>query len=242
MKISAKTDVGMVRSSNQDAFATMEISDNIAWGIVCDGMGGANGGNIASTTAVNIISEKLKSGYYEGMNDNSIKNLITSAIDSANAKVFSISQSDPNLTGMGTTVVLAFIKGDNLYIAHVGDSRIYIISDENITQLTTDHSVVQMMIENGEITPEEAVNHPKKNVITRALGVDNEVRIDYSQEEINEGDIILLCSDGLTNFVDTKTIHEICKSEDKYVLTQKLVDLANENGGKDNITAVTITA
>lgn len=241
MKISAKTDVGMVRSTNQDSFATLEISENIAWAIVCDGMGGANGGNIASETAVNIISDKLKSGYHEGMNDNSIKHLITSAIDSANAKIYSISQNDQTLSGMGTTVVLAFIRAENLYIANVGDSRIYIVSENNITQLTTDHSVVQLMIENGEISPEEAKSHPQKNVITRALGVDSDVRIDYSQEDIKENDVILLCSDGLSNFVDNQTIFDVCNSDDKYNLTQKLIQLANENGGKDNITAVTLT-
>ena len=142
---------------------------------------------------------------------------------------------------MGTTVVLAIIKNDTLYIAHVGDSRIYIVTGESITQLTNDHSVVQLMIDRGELSADEAKDHPQKNVITRALGVDDEIRIDYSQEIYNEGVIVLLCSDGLTNFVDDFKIKEICNTYDSYSLADKLVDEANRNGGGDNVTVVTVT-
>ena len=142
---------------------------------------------------------------------------------------------------MGTTVVLAVRNADTLYLSNVGDSRIYIVSDSGITQVTIDHSVVQIMLDRGEISPEEAKDHPKKNVITRALGVDPDVRIDYSQEQLNENDIVLLCTDGLTNYVDDETILEICRTEDKYKIADKLVELANENGGGDNITVVTVS-
>lgn len=241
MKISAKTDIGKVRSNNQDAYATGEFAENIAWAVVCDGMGGALAGNVASETSVKVISEKIKSGFHQGMNDNSIKNLLISAIEAANATVYSMSQKNSEYYGMGTTVVLAFIKDDTLYIAHVGDSRIYLISESNINQLTKDHSFVQMMIEKGEISLEEAKDHPKKNVITRALGIEPEVRIDYSQEELNEKDTVLLCSDGLTNYIEESWIKEVCNTMDKFKLSEVLVDIANQNGGGDNVTVVTLS-
>ncbi len=241
MKISAKSDVGMVRSNNQDFCLAGEFADGLTWAVVCDGMGGATGGNIASETAAKTISEKLSFGYHEGMNDNSLKNLMISAIEAANAKVFSRSRSDDMLRGMGTTVVLTLIRDDAIYLANVGDSRIYVVTKDSINQLTTDHSVVQMMIDNGEITAEEAKEHPQKNVITRALGVEETVRIDYSQEVYNDGDIVLLCTDGLTNFADVQKILEICNSCDSYSLADELVNLANANGGGDNVTVVTVT-
>ncbi len=241
MKISAKSDVGMVRSSNQDYCLAGEFADGLTWAVVCDGMGGATGGNIASETAAKTISEKLSFGYHEGMNDNSLKNLVVSAVEAANAKVFSRSRSEELLRGMGTTVVLTLIRDDSLYLANVGDSRIYIVTKDSINQLTTDHSVVQLMIDNGEITAAEAKEHPQKNVITRALGVEETVRIDYSQEIYNCGDIVLLCTDGLTNFVDDKKILEICNSRDSYSLADELVEVAKLNGGGDNVTVVTVT-
>lgn len=241
MKISAKTDIGLVRSNNQDYYLAGEFANGVTWAVVCDGMGGAMGGNVASETAAKVISDKLTSGYHEGMNDNSIKHLIISAVEAANASVYSKSKSDESLLGMGTTVVLVVINADTMYLAHVGDSRIYVVSKDNINQLTTDHSVVQMMLDRGEISREEAKEHPKKNVITRALGVEDTVRIDYDQEVYNEGEIVLLCSDGLTNFVSDEEILKICNENDCYTFAEKLVEAANEKGGGDNITVVTIT-
>lgn len=241
MKISAKTDVGTVRSNNQDFCLAGEFSDGVTWAVVCDGMGGATGGNVASETAAKTIFKKITDGYHVSMNDNSIKMLMISAIEAANALVYSRSKNDEMLKGMGTTVVLAVIKADTLYIAHVGDSRLYVITKDSINQMTTDHSVVQMMIDNGEITVQEAKTHPNKNVITRALGVDENIRIDYCQEVYNEGDIVLLCTDGLTNYVDDNKILEICNIGDSYALAEILVDEANRNGGGDNVTVITVT-
>lgn len=241
MKISAKTDIGRVRRSNQDAYASGEFDKRIAWAVVCDGMGGASAGNVASETAVNVISEKLNSGYHQGISDNSMKNLLVSAVEAANAKIYSMAERNDEYDGMGTTVVLAVIKDTSLYFAHVGDSRIYLVSKDSITQMTRDHSFVQMMLEKGEITASEAQNHPKKNIITRALGIGSEVRIDYFQDDFNGGDIVLLCSDGLTNYVKPKQIKEICDSTDKYKIADVLVELANNYGGGDNITVVTVS-
>lgn len=241
MRISAKSDIGAVRSNNQDYCLAGEFADGESWAIVCDGMGGATGGNIASETAARTISEKLVNGYHVGMNDNSVKHLIVSAIEAANATVYSKSRNDETLKGMGTTVVLAIIRENSLYFANVGDSRLYIVTKNSINQLTTDHSVVQLMIDNGEITPLEAKDHPQKNVITRALGVDDTVRIDYCQEVYNEGDTVLLCTDGLTNYVDESRIFEICNNYDAIDLADVLVDEANASGGGDNVTVVTVT-
>ena len=241
MIVSAKTDVGVLRKNNQDYCLAGEFEDGVTWAVVCDGMGGANGGNIASESAAKTVADKLNGGYHKAMNDNSIKHLILTSIEAANATVFSKSKFDDALKGMGTTIVLAIIKNSSLYIANVGDSRIYVVTENSINQLTTDHSVVQLMIDRGEITPEEAKDHPQRNVITRALGVEENIRIDFCQEIYNEGDIVLLCSDGLTNYVDNSTIYELCNTSDSYSLADVLVDKANENGGGDNITVVTVT-
>lgn len=240
MRISAKTDTGKVRSNNQDSYAAGEFTSEVSWAVVCDGMGGATGGNIASETAVKVISEKITSGFHEGMNDNSIKHLIVSSVEAANATVNSMAKNNESLMGMGTTTVVAIISVDTLYIAHVGDSRIYILNDKTIRQITTDHSIVQLMVDNGEITPEEAKSHPKKNVITRALGVEETVRIDYSQETLGKDEIVLLCSDGLTNYVSDEDILDICNNTDSFNLADILVETANNNGGGDNITVVSL--
>lgn len=240
MKISAKSDKGLVRSNNQDSYAAGELPGNVAWAVVCDGMGGAAGGNVASASAVKLISEKIATCYHVGMSDNSIKNLLVSAVESANAVVFDTASKNESLFGMGTTVVAVLFNIDRVYIASVGDSRAYIISD-GIVQITKDHSVVQGMVDRGEITKEEARFHPQKNVITRALGVGNEIYVDFFQEEIDkENDIVLICTDGLTNFVSDSDILDLSKSFSKYEIADELVKTANANGGGDNVTVVTL--
>ena len=241
MKIAAKSDKGLVRSNNQDSYAAGELPGNVAWAVVCDGMGGAAGGNVASATAVKLISEKIATCYHAGMSDGSIKNLLISAIESANMLVFDTAGQNEALFGMGTTVVAVIINVDRVYVACVGDSRVYIVS-ESMFQVTTDHSVVQNMIDNGEITKEEARFHPQKNVITRALGVDRDIRVDFFQEEIDKDkDIVLLCTDGLTNYVDEPTIYSIAKNSSRYEIADELVKTANDNGGGDNITVVVLS-
>ena len=172
MKIVAKTDKGLVRENNQDAYAVGELPGEVAWAVVCDGMGGAAGGNIASALAVKVISEKITSAYNERMRDASIKNLLDSAIAAANIEVYDLAYSRSDLNGMGTTVVAVIVRDNIAYIAHAGDSRAYLVSKDDVKQITVDHSLVQNLVDRGEITPEEAERHPKKNLITRALGVD----------------------------------------------------------------------
>lgn len=241
MKISAKSDIGKVRQNNQDSYAAGELPGNVAWAVVCDGMGGAAGGNVASATAVKSISEKIATCYHNGMSDSSVRNLLLSAVESANAVVYDAAGKNESLYGMGTTVVAVIINSDRVYAASVGDSRVYIVSD-NLFQVTTDHSVVQNMVDNGEITKEEAKYHPKKNVITRALGIESEIRTDFFQEEIDKDkDVVLLCTDGLTNYIDESDLFETVKNSSRYEIADNLVKTANDNGGGDNITVVALS-
>lgn len=241
MKIVAKTDIGIVRSSNQDSYAAGELPGSVAWAVVCDGMGGAAGGNVASSTAVKIISERISSSYRVGMSSNSIRNMLTSAIAAANISVFDISKSNDELSGMGTTVVTAVVIDEMVCIAHAGDSRAYILSNGKLRQLTKDHSFVQEMVDNGRLTPDEAKDDPRKNIITRALGVGEELRIDFIEETINPNDVLLLCTDGLTNYIEPEEIYELTNDGKFYEYAERLVGRANKNGGGDNITVVTIS-
>ena len=241
MKIVAKTDIGLRRESNQDSYAAGELPGSVAWAVVCDGMGGAAGGNYASSTAVKVISERITSSYRGGMSASSIRNMLTSAIAAANISVYDMSKADPELTGMGTTVVVAIVVDNNVFIAHAGDSRAYILSNGSLNQLTKDHSIVQEMIDHGTLTPDEAKVHPRKNIITRALGVDYELRIDFDIADIGENDVLILCTDGLTNFVEPQEIYELTDDGKFYEYAERLVDRANSNGGGDNITVVTVS-
>lgn len=241
MKIVAKTDIGLKRESNQDSYAAGELPGSVAWAVVCDGMGGAAGGNYASSTAVKVISERITSLYRSGMSASSIRNMLTSAIVAANISVYDMSKADPELTGMGTTVVVSIVVDNTVYIAHAGDSRAYILSDGSLNQLTKDHSIVQEMIDHGTLTPDEAKVDPRKNIITRALGVDSEIRIDFDIVDISENDVLILCTDGLTNFVEPQEIYELTDDGKFYEYAERLVIRANENGGGDNITVVTVS-
>ncbi|MBR5233410.1 MAG: Stp1/IreP family PP2C-type Ser/Thr phosphatase [Clostridia bacterium] len=238
MKISAGTDVGMIRSGNQDSYAIGELEGG-AWAVVCDGMGGHAAGNVASEMAVEKISTCIKSNFRQGMSVASIKNVLESAIVTANADIYDKAQKNQELEGMGTTAVVSVCLGNKCVIAHVGDSRCYYVSGNTITQITKDHSLVQEMIDAGLITPEEAECHPRKNIITRALGgCYDDVEVDFNDLVISEGDMIVLCTDGLTNHVDENTILENISGDDIHNFADRLIRIANENGGRDNITAV----
>ena len=241
MKIIAKTDTGKVRSYNQDSYAAGEFRDGVAWAVVCDGMGGNAGGNIASQMAVQYLTEHITSGYRDNMSPSSIRSLLTTSISNANLAIFDTASENPELKGMGTTVVVALVGRDTVYLAHAGDSRAYLISPEEIRQVTTDHSVVQKMIDSGEITEEQALKHPNRNLITRALGVEEDLRIDYSEEDFHKEDVLFICTDGPTNFVTDQEIFEIVNESRDNDYALALVDLANAHGGGDNITVVAIS-
>lgn len=239
MKIVSRTDTGLVRENNQDSYTVFEI-DGAVVAIVCDGMGGAAEGALASNRAVRAVKEYIVERFYNGMSDISIKSLLISAIENANRDVYTLSLTDEKYDGMGTTAVVAIVLNENVYVAHAGDSRAYIKYGANLQQITKDHSVIQQMIEKGEISPEEAVNHPDKHIITRALGVDNEIRVDFCQEDFYDDSILILCSDGLTNYVKPDDIINLTDDGCYYEFADRLVNLANSNGGGDNITVVAV--
>lgn len=240
MKIVAKTDKGIVRDSNQDAYAVGELPGEVAWAVVCDGMGGAAGGNIASMLAVKVISDKINASYNEKMRDSSIANMLDSAIAAANIEVYDMAVARPDLKGMGTTVVCAIIRNNTAIIAYAGDSRAYIASKNDLNQITTDHSYVQDLVNKGQITPAEAEKHPDKNLITRAVGVDKRIDVDFAITEINDDETLILCSDGLSNYVSVDEMLEELKDGQYYAFADRLVKRANSNGGGDNITVVAI--
>lgn len=240
MKIFSKTDRGRVRTDNQDAYFAGRISDNAVFAVVCDGMGGANAGNVASENAVRHISEYIVKSYRNGSSADELETVIRNAVVSANIELYDMSVNDPSLSGMGTTAVIALIKDEDAVIANVGDSRIYLVNEE-IRQLTRDHSVVQSLIEIGKISPEAAKVHPRKNVITRALGAEENVSPDSAVIKLNDGDTLLLCTDGLNNYLDDGDILSIFKAKDISAVPESLVERANSNGGGDNITVVTLT-
>ncbi len=239
MNIVGFSDKGLVRPSNQDAFMVGTMDDGSSWAVVCDGMGGANGGNVASRLAVDHFSASLKAGYRSGMSESSVKNLLESAVNAANIRVFDKSRESKEFNGMGTTVVAVLIIGNTAYFTHAGDSRAYSLSGGELVQITRDHSIVQSMIENGKLTPEEARFHPRKNVITRALGVEESIIPEFNVFDLNDGDKLLLCTDGLSNYVSSDIILSVL-SEKNENQAEALVNTANNNGGGDNITAVVI--
>lgn len=238
LHIIGKTDVGKVRKTNQDDYAYGYLPGGAAWAVVCDGMGGANGGSVASSMAVRIISENIQAHYASQTDAESAKTLLLGALSEANAQVFAKAGQDVSLYGMGTTVVACMATANSLFVAHAGDSRAYLL-DGQATQLTRDHSVVQEMVDGGKLTVEEARHHPNKNIITRALGVEASLKIDFGECVFPKGAGVLLCSDGLSNMVENGSFVEAMK-ENQEKAADTLTALANQNGGTDNITVVMI--
>ena len=237
MKTFSLTDVGRVRESNQDYVYTSEspVGNLPNLFIVADGMGGHAAGDFASKYTVEQIV-----AYIEKAPMTSPVDLIRGAVTKANASLMAQEKSDTSLSGMGTTVVIATIIGDCMYVANVGDSRLYLLREE-LVQITRDHSLVQEMVRMGEMDASEAKSHPDKNIITRAVGAFDELEIDFFEEYIHPGDVILMCTDGLSNMVDDISIRQIIETgRDVVEKVQHLVDAANRGGGKDNITALII--
>ena len=239
MRAFGLSDIGKVRESNQDCFAVSVDGAEPVWAVVCDGMGGANGGYYASSTAVGAFSHGMDISF-EGLKPKQIENVMCEAVYSANQSIYKTACEQVDLSGMGTTLVAVVVLGDSAHIVHVGDSRAYQIGDGKITRLTTDHSVVQQLVELGQITEEEARVHPEKNMITRAVGVKQEVTADASSIKLRKNDAILLCSDGLSNLVSEEEMVDIVATTPHEEAAELLISLALSRGGPDNITAVII--
>lgn len=240
-RIISETDAGLLRDNNQDCLATGAFDEHALWAVVCDGMGGPSGGRMASETAVEIIVKHLTSHYRSDRGPNFNRDLLFSAISAANAMIFDMAQNDEDLKGMGTTVVAVIVEEDLACIAHAGDSRAYQISGDGMQQITKDHSVVQFLVEKGEITPEEAKSHPNKNFITRAVGVAQDIDIDYNEVTLTGEDYVLICTDGLTGCVSDEEIETLVRDGDPETRGRRLIEKANACGGPDNISVVIIS-
>lgn len=232
MKTFSITDVGMVRQVNQDYVYTTDnpLGPLPNLFVVADGMGGHQAGDYASKYTVEVLRRELKQSEEED-----VEKALVSAIKTANREIIKKASQDPHLKGMGTTVVVATIVNQMMYFANVGDSRLYFIN-QGITQLTKDHSLVEEMVRLGGIKPEEAKSHPDKNIITRAIGAKAEVDVDFYEHRLKRGDIILMCTDGLSNMVeDEELFHIVQGGRDIVEAGTSLVEAAKENGGTDNI-------
>ena len=240
MQMFGKSDPGRVRITNQDTFAIKELSQQTCYAIICDGMGGVKGGDVASRLAVETVSELLEKNYRPKMNLNAVKSMLTTAITHANVKIHQTAKENPDYAGMGTTIIVFFVMDSTAFIAHVGDSRAYVINGMYVFQLTRDHTMVQALVDQGKLSASEAKAHPEKNIITRALGVHASVDIDYMETKLSPDDVILLCTDGLYSYVEPEEIKEICLKEGVENATDMLIELANKRGGSDNITVVAL--
>ena len=232
MKTFSKTDIGRKREVNQDyVFVSDQPVGNIPnLLIVADGMGGHNAGDYASKFVVEVLKKELAKSREDGP-----RAMMKKAIASANNQLIAESKTDARLEGMGTTLVAATVIEHTLYFANVGDSRLYLLNDE-IRQLSKDHSLVQEMVRLGGLNAEEAKHHPDKNIITRAIGVKEDIEIDFFEYRLKKGDIILMCTDGLSNMVEDEEIFQIVRSSrDVVEAVEQLIERANSNGGKDNI-------
>ena len=240
MKVFAKSDIGKAREMNQDAYYASQPSDTVGLYIVADGMGGYNGGEVASTIAVTAAKNYIETNFAETEHTKEkLQELVKSAVEYANMLVYEKAKEIPELEGMGTTIEVALVHNNRVYIGHVGDSRIYRIRKEFIRKITTDHSYVQKLVKDGKISKEEATHHPKKNMLTKALGCTSFVEPDVTVKGFLKDDILVLTSDGLTNMIKDQEIYEIVKDNIE-VATDKLIDKANENGGLDNITVIIV--
>ena len=237
MKVIGYSDIGLVRKENQDSFWFKELNDHQCIAVVCDGMGGARGGQNASVLAVGAV----KSAVENFKPNENIKKAFARIVEKSNRCVYEEAASNQELSGMGTTMVLVFIKNDVAYFANVGDSRAYHITNGSITQVTKDHSAVQELVDSGHLSERQAKQHPNKNIITRAIGIESDLEFDYFESTVSSGDIILLCSDGLSNLVDESEIQfEASSGGDFDDLAIRLTKLANIRGGTDNITVTAI--
>ena len=237
------SETGKVRSQNQDAFRIEELDRNTVLAAVCDGMGGAKSGNIASKLAIDVFTEEVLCSYKPSMTQEQIEQLLQNAVKLANFTVYDQARQFEDFAGMGTTLVAALITGKTATIVNVGDSRCYHITRSDIRRITVDHSLVQLMVDRGELTAEEARDYPGRNYITRAVGTEPTVESDLFAIRLDRGEALLLSSDGLHNEVDDQEIlFEVVHGVNNDNCCQRLLDIANMRGSPDNVTSVLVMA
>ena len=233
---------GMVRSQNQDFYSILKLSRDQLLVIVCDGMGGARSGNIASKMAVEVFVGEIRRSIRSNMKADRLDAMLLSALELANKAVYEQSLLSEEYKGMGTTLVAALFQKDRLTVANVGDSRAYLFNVDGVTAITTDHSLVEMMVQRGELTREAAKSFPGKNLITRAVGTECVVECDLYHLQLRKGDNVLLCSDGLSNLLsDQEMLFEVIHGANKSDCCQRLMNIANFRGSPDNVTMALVS-
>ena len=234
------TDPGCVRTQNQDIYCIEKLRGGALVCVVCDGMGGAKSGNVASSLAAQVFAEEIKHKYRAKMDRENVEQLMERAVEAANRTVYEQANRMPDYQGMGTTLVAALIRKGEITIINVGDSRVYCVTEE-ISQITEDHSLVQMMLRRGEITPEQARNFPGRNYITRAVGTESTIDCDFYHLDLKKDDCLLLCTDGLTSMLDEQEIlFEVRHGGKMGTCCQRLRDIVIQRGAPDNLTAILV--
>ena len=235
------TDPGCVRVQNQDAYGVHTFEEDSLLCTVCDGMGGAKSGNVASSLALQIFMQEVTRLRKPGMSQEQAGQMFREAVRLANFTVYDQSRQFEDFEGMGTTLVAAYVDHQMAVIANVGDSRCYLLNREGVRCLTTDHSLVQLMVQRGELSREQAKNYPGKNLITRAIGTEPGVECDLFYQPVQKGDYLLLCTDGLSNLLDDQEIlFEVVHGVNKQLCCQRLLGICQERGAPDNVTSVLI--
>ena len=236
MRVFGKTDVGLVRRINEDFlyYSRVPVGAFPNLFIVADGMGGHNAGDFASRYAIESFLD-----YIQTSKPDALIRMVDEGVKYANKKIIEKAKENPSMKGMGTTMVVAFIEDNQLFVGNIGDSRLYLL-DREINQVTEDHSFVETLIRAGELTREQARKHPDKNIITRALGASETVRMDFFEVDLEKGDKILMCTDGLSNMVEDEVLYDITKHTYIGDVVDELIEEAKINGGSDNITVIVI--
>ena len=241
MQCWALTDPGCIRPQNQDTYQIEQLDRNSLLCVVCDGMGGAKSGNVASSLAVDVFVQEVKQSWKSDQSQEFVDQLLKNAVKLANFTVYDQAKQFAEFSGMGTTLVAVLIHGKMATFVNVGDSRGYCVDRDGIHQVTVDHSLVQLMVSRGELSPEKARFYPGKNLITRAIGTESLVNCDIFHRKLQKGDWLLLCSDGLSNLMDEQEIlFEIVHGADKDHCCQRLLDIACKRGAPDNVTSVLV--
>ena len=240
MFVVAKSDVGMTRKENQDRFCVKIIDDKTVAAVVCDGMGGAQSGGVASEIAANTVFDRITLNYRNDADDNSIRNTLITSLTAANTLVYEKAKEDDDKKGMGTTCIGALINKDKAYIASVGDSRAYLLDQNGISQITNDHTIVEILYEQGKIEKDDKNKHEMSHIITKAIGTEPDIDPDYFELELKENSIILICSDGLTNYCSDELIYSYVYNKELEKSLNDLINYAKDKGGKDNLTVAII--
>lgn len=239
MQIWGLTDPGNIRSQNQDAYNIVEFGHDRALMIVCDGMGGAKSGNVASSMVAEAFVAEVRRSQRLALSVERVKQILLGALELANKAVYEHAKLGDEYSGMGTTLVAAFLLKNTAVVINVGDSRAYHFSAQGVHQVTRDHSIVELMVQRGELTPEQAKTYPGKNLITRAVGTEPEVEGDLYVQELHKDDCLLLCSDGLSNEMDDQEIlFEVVHGMKKSTCCERLLSIAKNRGAPDNVTVV----